>query len=191
MKRLLGCTGALLVLSSAAWAQQQQVTPFDPGSASSTPGSGCDIGTSGCFPTAPPGPQTPPTDPGATYTDPPPVVDPQNVPLYGTLPGPAGKLERPVLRGDVAAQVREQEQRAYQQRQIELLDQQTAELQQQREELRAQTEELAAQREQLQLLADQLQQGAQKQGDQSAPGEPQGAVAPQPPSTSEPPTRTP
>jgi hypothetical protein len=76
----------ILVLVGAVPARAQ-IDPRNPGTTSSPPGTGCQIGTSGCFPTAPPGPITPTTDPGAPQDHPPPEVSPHDVPFFGALPG--------------------------------------------------------------------------------------------------------
>ncbi|HEY7954000.1 MAG TPA: hypothetical protein VII38_01870 [Polyangia bacterium] len=162
-----------------------QVDPFDPGTASANPGTGCQIGTSGCFPSAPPGPQTPAADPGAITEIPPPVVDPQSVPFYGTLPGPAGQLEAPQATPEKQRELAAQEQRAHQQRLEALLEQQTNELAAQRQQIQDQTDELAAEREQLEALQDQMQQqsgaGAQQPAGQAPAQAGELGVAPAPP----------
>jgi Tfp pilus assembly protein FimV len=173
MQRLFAAACVSLALSGAALAQANN--PLDPGAASSPPGPGCAVGTSGCFPSAPPGPVTQPTDPGATGFEPPPVVDPKDVPFYGELPGPAGSIEQRLLRPDVAQKVREEEQRAEQQQVRDQLQQQTTELRKQTELLEAQREELAAQREE---LAAEREQAREQAAEPAQPVQPNGSAAP-------------
>lgn len=148
-----------------------QVDPFDPGTASANPGPGCQIGTSGCYPSAPPGPQTPAADPGAITEIPPPVVNPQSVPFYGTLPGPAGELQEPQATPELRRQLQAAEERAHQERLEALLQEQANQLGALREELQNQTDELTAAREQIESLQNQLQEsgagGAQQPGGQA------------------------
>jgi len=184
MKRWLGCAAFSLLLVSRAAFGQIQVDPFNPGSAESPPGPGCAIGTSGCFPSAPPGPQWVPEDPGATSTFPPQVVDPQNIPFYGTLPGPAGELKEPIAQPDTSWQYTRRVQ-ALLEAQTEQLQQQATELQAQREQLRTQTEELAAQREQLQNQNEQL--AAQTEEVKKLRGEQAPSETPSAPSEASPP----
>jgi hypothetical protein len=56
----------VLTVLLVVMAQLAPGTLLNPGAAESPPGTGCQIGTSGCFPSAPPGPVTPAADPGLT-----------------------------------------------------------------------------------------------------------------------------
>jgi hypothetical protein len=86
----------LLALPSAALAQPFGYNPFDPGSSQSPPGPGCQIGTSGCFPSSPPGPINVPNDVGAPQNMPPPTINPAAVPYYGWLPAYPYTVRPPV-----------------------------------------------------------------------------------------------
>src|SRR4051812_38765361 len=88
---------------------------LNPGATDSPPGTGCEIGTSGCFPSSPPGPVTRPNDVGATSEVPPPVVDPKNVPYFGVLPG-SPQSDQPIVRPDVQQQIDRQQQEERMQR---------------------------------------------------------------------------
>jgi hypothetical protein len=74
----------LIVAFLVAAPAMAQVNPQNPGGTSEPPGTGCEVGTSGCYPSSPPGPVTPPPDPNGVA---PSQVTPNAVPFYGSLPG--------------------------------------------------------------------------------------------------------
>jgi hypothetical protein len=171
--------GCALGVGGTAWGQGPAVQPFNPGEQGSPPGTGCQVGTSGCYPSAPPGPITPPADYGATSEFPPPFVNPQNTPFYGELPGPAGDIQGILPAPTVEQALRVQAAEERQQRMQQLLEQQTQELQLQRDQLKSQTDELAAQRETIESMQDQAaQKEADAAGQSAATGTPATPVAP-------------
>jgi hypothetical protein len=136
-----------------------QVDAFNPGGVSSPPGTGCQIGTSGCFPSAPAGPVTQPTDPGATSEAPPPSVNPADVPFFGSLPGVTNPPDETVLSPDESqrAQKAAEEQKQADDRAVQeernqqlqkMIEQQQQIIDQQREQIEQQDEQQQQQQEQ-------------------------------------------
>ena len=148
-----------------------------PGAIGSPPGTGCQIGTSGCFPSAPPGPVTPPADPGATSEVPPPVVHPNDVPFYGELP--AKQSDQPILRQDV----QEQEERARQEQRLNELEGHAQQLEQQLEDQRQLLEE---QRDLLQQQEERAQRKDAEEKQQQQAEEQKQPPLQKPPSSQEP-----
>ena len=141
---------------------------LNPGATGSPPGTGCEIGTSGCFPSAPPGPVTPPADPGATSEVPPPVVHPNDVPFYGQLP--AKQSDEPILRQDV----QEQQARERQEQRLNELEGHAQQLEQQLEDQRQILEEqrdLLQQQEERAQKKDAEERQQKEQQEKEAPKE--------------------
>jgi hypothetical protein len=90
-KLALALAGAALAWPPHARAQYN---PINPGATSTPPGTGCEVGTSGCFPSAPPGPVTQPVNPGATQDNPPAQIPINAIPFFGALPGQPGSVAR-------------------------------------------------------------------------------------------------
>lgn len=146
---LLGSIAGFLLSGTS---RAQDYNPSNPGETGSPPGPGCQIGTSGCYPSAPPGPQTPPSDPGATTDRPPATVATDDVPFYGRLPASTDAVP-PVVNSpgeqqrQAAEQARLQEEQ-YRQQQQQLL----GHIEQQQKLLDAQQEQLQTQQRQIDEL---------------------------------------
>jgi hypothetical protein len=129
-------------VAAQLWAQG----PVNPGGAESSPGSGCEIGTSGCWPSSPPGP--------VDSKPPPDIIDPKDVPFYGDRLGdqpiasPKGQqeLQAEELQRRYDEQQQKQAERDEQQRQRDerleqLVEQQQEIIEQLREEKQQQQPE--------------------------------------------------
>jgi hypothetical protein len=153
--------------------------PLDPGSVSTPPGTGCQIGTSGCWPSSPPGPVTPPADVGATHEHPPDVIQPRNVPFYGTLPGVAVPTDQPILSPEEQQKVAQEEAQQKEQQQEAAQAERDQSLQQlvdQQQQIIEQQQQLLDQQQQLQ----QQQQKQQEQQEEPPQGQEENAPAPSP-----------
>ena len=187
--RWLLLSGAIAGLLLSGTSRAQDYNPLNPGETGSPPGPGCQIGTSGCFPSAPPGPQTPPSDPGATTDRPPATVATDDVPFYGRLPAATEGLP-PVVNSPAeqqrqaaeGARLQEEQHRQQQQQLLNHLEQQQKLLDAQQEQLQTQQRQI----EELRQRDRQFEELRQKMQEKPAQGAGTGPAGNQTPGAQQP-----